>query len=201
MAVLLYADDAALPADSAEDLQPLASPFEDFCDDNRLFIATSKTFVTVFHAASDRHVVYHDGSVSVDNVRVEISIYGEVITAAASFKYSGIVMDSTRSRIAHSASRDLRSCCTLTCGWTFSYSSVSAQITRKPLVSFGVTRAMAWICFPTPTLLSQLFNVKSVSGGDAYCKRAAHPQMLQCRSRWGCHPVRYCGGCAAQVFS
>jgi hypothetical protein len=58
IAILLYADDAALPADSAEDLQLLASLFEDFCNLNRLFIATPKTFITVFHSSTDQGVVY-----------------------------------------------------------------------------------------------------------------------------------------------
>eukprot|EP00973_Karenia_brevis_P078866 10945429-Karenia_brevis.AAC.1 len=39
IAVLLYADDAALPADNAEDLQLSTSIFEDFCNEHELFVA------------------------------------------------------------------------------------------------------------------------------------------------------------------
>ena len=42
IAVLMYADDAALPADSVEDLILTARIVEDFCNDNRLFIAVPK---------------------------------------------------------------------------------------------------------------------------------------------------------------
>ena len=107
VAVLLYADDAALPADSAEDLQLLATLFEEFCNDRRLFIATPKTFVTVFHPATDIRVIYQDGHVFVDGVKVEIKIYDTDITAAKSFKYLGVVLDSTCNQSAHSDARCL----------------------------------------------------------------------------------------------
>ena len=61
IAVILYADDAALPADSEEDLQRMATLFEQFCNDHRLFISTPKTFVTVFHQPSDHGVSCVDG--------------------------------------------------------------------------------------------------------------------------------------------
>ena len=63
IAVLLYADDAALPADSAEDLIFSTKIFEEFCNDMHLYIATSKTFITVFSEESDAGVVYDDSSV------------------------------------------------------------------------------------------------------------------------------------------
>ena len=65
IAIILYADDAALPADSVEDLQLLASLFGEYCNLNRLFIATGKTFVTVFHAPSDSGVQYENGGIHV----------------------------------------------------------------------------------------------------------------------------------------
>ena len=104
VAILLYADDAALPADSAEDLQLLATLFEEFCNEHRLFIATPKTFVTVFHSSTDHGVTYQDDAVVVDGQRVRIRIYGKEISAAQSFKYLGVVLDSTCNQAAHSAS-------------------------------------------------------------------------------------------------
>ena len=53
VALLLYADDAAIPADSIADLQRSAAIMEEFCNDSHLTISISKTFVTVFHADSD----------------------------------------------------------------------------------------------------------------------------------------------------
>jgi hypothetical protein len=66
VAVILYADDAALPADSVEDLQLAMSIFEEFCNENRLFIAVPKTFLMVFHNAGDRGVIYEDSGVWID---------------------------------------------------------------------------------------------------------------------------------------
>ncbi len=47
VAIILYAGDTAIPADSLEDLQLAVALFEQFCNDDRLFIATPKTFLTV----------------------------------------------------------------------------------------------------------------------------------------------------------
>ena len=105
VALLLYADDAAIPADSPEDLQLAASIFEDFCNSHRLFIATAKTFVTVFHPAEDNGVVYEDGGVTVDGAHVQIKVYGAVIRATPTFKYLGVVMNSTCTHEAHFAAR------------------------------------------------------------------------------------------------
>eukprot|EP00973_Karenia_brevis_P019613 2690397-Karenia_brevis.AAC.1 len=44
IAVLLYADDAALPADSADDLETSARIAEDFFNEHHLFISASKTY-------------------------------------------------------------------------------------------------------------------------------------------------------------
>eukprot|EP00973_Karenia_brevis_P018583 2548672-Karenia_brevis.AAC.1 len=62
ISILLYADDAALPADTPEDLQLSASIFEGFCNEHELFIAVPKTFLTVFHSKMDPDVQYRDKS-------------------------------------------------------------------------------------------------------------------------------------------
>ena len=67
IALLLYADDAAIPAETPEDLQLAAEILEQFCNDNRLYISVPKSFVTVFHAESDDGVRYDDdGQVRID---------------------------------------------------------------------------------------------------------------------------------------
>ena len=77
LAVVLYADDAAIPADSAEDLQLAAAILEEFCNEHRLFVATPKTFVTVFHPPDDEHVLYGGKCVFVDGQSVDVRIYGK----------------------------------------------------------------------------------------------------------------------------
>ena len=105
IAILLYADDAALPADTEEDLQIAATIFEEFCNTNRLFISTPKTFVTVFHNVSDDGVQYSNEDVYVDGRLVRIPVYSQNIAAAREFKYLGVVLDSTCSGAAHFAAR------------------------------------------------------------------------------------------------
>eukprot|EP00973_Karenia_brevis_P002241 301055-Karenia_brevis.AAC.1 len=85
IALLLYADDAALPAETEEDLQLSASIFEDFCNDHELFIAVPKTYVTVFHAQSDNNVKYHNNKVKVDGREVVITIYNQQVSATREF--------------------------------------------------------------------------------------------------------------------
>ena len=85
IAILLYAHDAALPADSADGLQHSATIFEQFCNESQLYIG----------------VVYDSASVYVDGSRLDIQIYGATIKATACFKYLGIMMDSTGSARAH----------------------------------------------------------------------------------------------------
>lgn len=70
-----------------------------------LTIATSKTFVTIFHAESDDGVLYDSDSVWVDGHRVSISVYGQEITAAASFNYLGVWLDSCARAATHLESR------------------------------------------------------------------------------------------------
>ena len=77
VALLLFADDAAIPAGSADDLQLAASILEDFCNESHLYISVPKTVLTVFHAADDDGVVYNgNGRVRVDGVPIQVKIYG-----------------------------------------------------------------------------------------------------------------------------
>ena len=72
-AVLLYADDAAIPADTAKDLQLSADIFAKYCNDHHLFISVPKTLVTVFHVENDENVAYtDDGKVIVDGHSVVV---------------------------------------------------------------------------------------------------------------------------------
>ena len=103
--MILFADDAALPADSPEDLQLLASIFEEFCNDNRLFIAVPKTSVTVFHSAQDSQVEYRSELVFVDGRAVAITIYSQFVKAVAEFKYLGVVVDRHGNPASHMKSR------------------------------------------------------------------------------------------------
>ena len=105
VAIILYADDAAIPADSVEDLQLAAKIFEEFCNSHHLYIATSKTFVTVFHNVSDQGVRYDGNAVYVDGSKVALNIYSTTIAAAASFKYLGVTLDHTCSHNAHAGAR------------------------------------------------------------------------------------------------
>ena len=61
IAILLYADDAALPADTAEDLDLSVQILESFCNEMRLYISVDKTKLTVFHASNDPSVIYQHG--------------------------------------------------------------------------------------------------------------------------------------------
>ena len=101
VALVLYADDAALPADSIEDLQLALDIVEAFCNENRLFISVPKTFLTVFHAPSDTGVEYIDGAVYVDGTRAIVKVYGTIVSATDRFKYLGVTLDSTASTRCH----------------------------------------------------------------------------------------------------
>lgn len=101
VALILYADDAALPADSTEDLQLAVDIFERFCNENRLYIAVPKTYVTVFHGERDTGVCYEGNKAWVDGKPVVVTIYGQGIEATATFKYLGVVIDSHGSIKAH----------------------------------------------------------------------------------------------------
>lgn len=62
-------NDAALPADSLEDLILSMKIFEEFCNDMHLYIAITKTFLTIFHHETDAGVVYDDNSVWLDGTK------------------------------------------------------------------------------------------------------------------------------------
>eukprot|EP00973_Karenia_brevis_P093487 12417531-Karenia_brevis.AAC.1 len=76
ISILLYADDAALPADSEKDLQMSARIFEQYCNEHRLFVSVPKSFITVFHSVEDTSVAYSDTDVTVDGKTVDVEIYG-----------------------------------------------------------------------------------------------------------------------------
>eukprot|EP00973_Karenia_brevis_P003549 492500-Karenia_brevis.AAC.1 len=101
VAVLLYADDAALPADSIEDLTLSAAILEQFCNEMHLYISTAKTKIIAFYPEGDTGVHYNDESLIVDGSTVEIKIYGHVIKAASSFKYLGVHLSANGKPEAH----------------------------------------------------------------------------------------------------
>eukprot|EP00973_Karenia_brevis_P021827 3000930-Karenia_brevis.AAC.1 len=106
VAIILYADDAALPADSIEDLQISAAIFEQFCKDMRLTIAVPKTFLMVFHCSDDTNVHYGNNSdVYVQGARCKITNYDQIVSATSSFKYLGVTLDATCSPSAHIKAR------------------------------------------------------------------------------------------------
>jgi hypothetical protein len=90
IAILLYADDAAIPADSLEDLQLAASIPEAFFNESQLYVSVQKSFVTIFHNKIDKGVYYQDGDVYEDGDLADVRIYGERIKAAPTFKYLGV---------------------------------------------------------------------------------------------------------------
>lgn len=90
-AVILYADDAGLPADTAEDLALSVQLFVEFQRHAiQLFVSTSKTVLVVFHPAQDTGVIYCDWRVIVNGAEVCVQVYGQQITAVSSFKYLGV---------------------------------------------------------------------------------------------------------------
>lgn len=105
IALLMYADDAAIPADTAEDLQLAVEIFESFCNDSKLFISVPKTYLTIFHAPDDDSVRYVDEEVHVDGKLVKIYIYQQVIKAAPVFKYLGVYINETCSSRDHFSNR------------------------------------------------------------------------------------------------
>lgn len=105
VAILLYADDAALPADSLEDLALSVHIFEDFCNEMHLYISVNKTFLMIFHAASDPGIIYSGDRVCVDGVEAVIQIYGERVKATSSFKYLGVTLQAGGGPGAHITQR------------------------------------------------------------------------------------------------
>ena len=103
--ILLYADDAALPADSLEDLQLSLNIFVDFCNEMHLYVATAKTFLVVFHNDDDEGVVYNNGHVYVDGQMAKLMVYGDQIKATDSFKYLGMMLHASGTLDCHADSR------------------------------------------------------------------------------------------------
>eukprot|EP00973_Karenia_brevis_P075389 10472842-Karenia_brevis.AAC.1 len=99
--ILLYADDAALPADSVEDLQLAADIFVQFCNEMHLFVSVPKTKLMVFHASEDEGVKYQNGAVTADGVAVTIRIYDQAVEAVRQFTYLGVVVDETGNPKVH----------------------------------------------------------------------------------------------------
>ena len=111
IAMLLYADDAAIPADTAEDLQLPADIFVKYCYDYHLFITVPKTFVTVFHVGNDENLAYtDDGKVIVDGHSVVVAIYGQQVLATPSSKYLGVHLDEHGSQRSHFSARSQTFC-------------------------------------------------------------------------------------------
>ena len=105
-ALLLYADDGAIPADSLDDLQMAADIFVEYCNIHRLFISVPKTCFTVFHTEADNGVAYGEhGEVYVDDNAISIQIYGQSIKATSTFKYLGVHFDEYGSPHAHVEAR------------------------------------------------------------------------------------------------
>ena len=98
--------DAAMPADSLEDLQLSLNIFVDFCNEMHLYVATAKTSLVVFHNDDDDEgVVYNNGHVYVDGQMAKLMIFGDQIKATDSFKYLGMMLHSSRTFDCHADSR------------------------------------------------------------------------------------------------
>ena len=105
VAVLLYADDAALPADTFDDLQLSTQILVQFCNDMQLFISTEKTVLVVFHPLDDSDVVYEHDCVTVDGTQLALYIYGARIKAVSEFKYLGVTLAANGDLQPHLSSR------------------------------------------------------------------------------------------------
>lgn len=105
IAVLLYADDAALPPDSFVDLEVSVKIFVDFCNEMQLYISTSQTVLMVFHPDGDVQVVYCGDTVVVEGNELDLRIYGVRIKAACEFKYLGMMLQPSGSASAHVEAR------------------------------------------------------------------------------------------------
>jgi len=128
IAVLLYADDAAIPADSLEDLQLAASIAEQFFNESQLYISTPKTFVTIFHTVADEGVTYQGDTAYVDGVPVDVRVYGERIKAAATFKYLGVHFNEFGDNATHMKEK--------TAAFTRAANLLFASLRRIPSYSF-----------------------------------------------------------------
>jgi hypothetical protein len=154
IAVLLYADDAALPADSAEDLELSAKIFEEFCNDMRLYISVGNTFFTVFNNPNYDHVTYSEGCVWVDGKPVVIEIYGQLISATSAFKYLGVLLEANGS---HGAHMETRRTATQRAGY-----SLHAGLLRTPAAPHDLTQYL----FRTLVMPVSSYGVELYDWGD-----------------------------------
>ena len=115
--------------------------------------------------------MYEGTDVFVDGTKVEVHIYGKLIAAASSFKYLGVVLDSTCSQNAHATSRSNgfdRAAHLLIAGLsripafphTFMLYLWSSLVV--PVAGYGME------LFDQPQSLWNNSVLKSVSGGDDY---------------------------------
>ena len=165
IAILLYADDAALPADTLEDLRISIAIFEQFCNERHLFISTPKTFLTVFHSPTDRNVVYDGDKVFVDGQVAEVHVYGSAIAAAQSFKYLGVWINSTGTADTHLDNRML--------AFHSAAASLRRGLARIPCVGFAFLQYL-WktLVEPVPTHGVELY---------AFCSNDASNNAVQLR--------------------
>ena len=105
LAIVLYADEAARPADDLASLQRSLDILVSYCNEHRLYISVPKSFITIFHAENDPSIEYRSGAVFVDGVKQSVYIYGHEISAVRSFKYLGVVIDSSGTAASHLESR------------------------------------------------------------------------------------------------
>jgi hypothetical protein len=150
IAILLYADDAALPADTLDDLLMSVKIFEGFCNDMKLYIATAKTHITVFHGDADNGIIYRDGSVWVDGQKTSIYIYGQEISAVPSFKYLGVWLAADAKACTHMDSRHVAT--------QRSGNALAAGLSRLPAYSHSFLQYL-WktLVLPVPLYGIELF--------------------------------------------
>ena len=95
--ILLYADDGALVAQSADDLQHMLDALHAYCAKWRLFVNTDKTKVIVFNHTSRTHVWLQNKPVFTYN--------GSVLEIVDEFKYLGVLF---HTHIRHTAALEHR---------------------------------------------------------------------------------------------
>ena len=93
--ILLYADDGALVASSAEDLQYMLNFLKQYCAKWRMFVNIKNTKVMVFSASRAHH----------NNIFV---YNGAALEVVSSFKYLGVMFSNECSQVRYSASIDHR---------------------------------------------------------------------------------------------
>ena len=172
----MYANDAALPADNVNDLVLSIRISEEFCNENRLFISVTKSFITVFHHVDDNGVSYKDDTVFVDGRRVVVKIYGKELAAAPRFKYLGVTLSSCGSVRYHIEGR-----CT---AFRRAIASLLSGLVRIPGGSHDFTRYL-WFCLVAPVAS---YGMELFVWTDDDCKDT-------CSSHWsGLRRLTHLGG-------